>query len=169
MTNLELTIIAAVSRNNVIGRNGSVPWKILEDLKRFRQLTLNRPIILGRKTFESIGKPLDKRVNYVVSRQENYHNEGIVICKSIEEAIARIRNKDPYQDGINYDIAFIIGGQTIYEQTIHLAHRLEITKVNSVVEGDAYFPIIDYSQWVKNSVVNRGDYSFITYLRNKLS
>ena len=161
MTNL--TLIAAVAEKNVIGRKGEIPWKIPEDMKHFKELTMPHPVIMGRKTYDSIPerfRPLPGRQNVVVSRktkQKNYSKEVIVldsISKAIEEA-ARF-DKDYY----------VIGGSQIYKQTMDLASILEITEVHQKVEGgDAFFPFIDLGIWCEAQRKDFEGYSFVTYER----
>lgn len=171
MTNQELVIIAAVSRNNVIGNNGEIPWYFPEDLKRFRQLTINHPVVMGRKTYESILKrnknPLDKRLNIVLSRQKHYEAKNVVTCDSIDSVLSILREQQsPIQD-IDFDSAYIIGGQTVYGQTISLVDRLEITRIHSYYDGDSVFPPIEYDKWKKVFGLNRGFYEFITYEKKR--
>lgn len=155
---MELIIIAAVSENNVIGKDGKLPWHIPEDMKHFRSLTLGHPVIMGRKTFESLGKPLDKRVNIVITSQKNYTPEGIVIVHTFQEALDRCRN---------YEKAFVIGGASVFADALPLADRLELTRVHSNIEGDAFFPDFDLSQWKEIAKEEHEGFSFITYTRRK--
>ena len=154
---MEKIIIAALSNNTVIGNKGKIPWHISEDLKRFRRLTLGKLVIMGRKTYESIGKPLDKRVNLVVTRNREFSGKGIIICQSIEEALEK---SEKYGKKI-----YISGGEEIYKQTIDLADRLELTRVNREVEGDSFFPQIDYNKWREIFRENHKDFSFVSYER----
>ncbi len=156
-----IILIASVSENNVIGNKGNLPWHISDDLKRFKQLTLNHPVIMGRKTFESIlkvfGKPLPGRTNIVVTRDKNYQSPGCIIKNSIEEGIKEAKKLDK-------DI-YIIGGQNIYEQSIDFADRLEITKIHKNYEGDAFFPKIG-KEWKETKREDKDGFSFITYQRS---
>lgn len=158
---MELTIIAALSKNRVIGNKGEIPWHIPEDLKRFRKLTLGHPVIMGRKTYESIikrlGHPLDRRVNIVLSRQEKIPE--IITANSIEDAIKRASEYD--------NLAYVIGGQSVYEQTINLADRMELTEVRGEFEGDAFFPVIDYDEWNLEDTSHMRDCVFLSYIRKK--
>jgi len=162
MTN-ELTIIAAASINNVIGNKNKLIWHISKDLIRFKELTLNHAVIMGRKTFESLPYPLPNRLNIVVTRNTSYNNEGIVVCKSIEEALLHCKNDSQ---------PFIIGGGEIYSQTIDIADKIELTRVYKIYDGDAYFPKIPEEKFkLINEETNEtnGDekvkYSFLTYKR----
>ena len=118
----DLTIIVAASTNNVIGINGKLPWKISGDLKRFKELTMGHPIIMGRKTHESIGKPLPGRENIVLSRDPTYHAEGITVHSSLDDAQREIYDRD----------AFIIGGSQVYNEGIKIANKIELTRVHRV-------------------------------------
>jgi dihydrofolate reductase len=133
-----LSIIVAVAENNVIGANNQLIWHISDDLKRFKALTTGHCIVMGRKTFESIGKPLPKRTNIVVSRNKNLVIEGCTVSTSLQEAIAACP--------ANQEV-FIIGGGELYRQALPLAHKIYLTIVHRHFEGDTYFPEIDYSQW----------------------
>lgn len=130
-----INIIAALGeKTRVIGRNGKLPWHIPVDLKRFKTLTMGHPIIMGRKTYESIGKVLPGRTNIVITRNEMFSGPGIVVAHSVEEAI----NKAAEQDGQEI---FIIGGAEIYRQTMAIADRLYLTFVQDNSTGDIFFPV----------------------------
>ena len=140
-----MTIICAMGINNEIGLNNQLLWHLPKDLKHFKNLTSGHPIIMGRKTYESIGNPLPNRTNIVVSRKENWFEEGILIVGSLKEAIK-------YAKKINENI-FIIGGGNIYEQTIALADKLEITRVNATWEADTFFPERQETIWKKTGEI----------------
>ena len=133
MENRELTIIAAVSINNVIGNNNKLIWKLSNDLKRFKNLTTNHSVIMGRKTFESLPNPLPDRDNIVITRDTNYSKPNIQVCSSIEDA-SNLTKTDTQP--------FIIGGGEIYSQTINIVDKIELTRVHEEFDGDAYFPEI---------------------------
>ena len=159
-----MTLIVAMGNQNEIGKNNQLLWHLPKDLKRFKELTTGHPIIMGRKTYESIGKPLPNRTNIVVSRKENWFEEGILIVNSLKEAIKHAKK-------INPEI-FIIGGGNIYEQTINMADKLEITAVDATVEADTFFPKIDTKLWFKTDEVchqkddkNAYDFCFQTFER----
>ena len=133
-----ITIIAAIGKNNELGKDNQLLWHLPADLKHFKNLTSGHPIIMGRKTYESIGKPLPNRTNIVVSRKENWFEEGILIVPSLKDAIKHAKK-------INENI-FIIGGGEIYRHTIDMADRLEITQVNHQTDADVFFPNIDYEE-----------------------
>ena len=151
---MNLTIIAAISENNAIGYQGKIPWHIPEDLKRFKQLTTGNTIMMGRKTYESIGKPLPNRTNIVITKNKNFRATGIIIAHTLEEAIEQSKN---------FQHTYIISGQQIYEQTMPLANKLEITHVHKTVQADTFFPQIDYTKWKETNKIEKKEYSFATY------
>lgn len=132
-----ISIIVAIAENGVIGDKNALLWNIKEDMRRFRTTTTGHPVIMGRKTFESIGRPLPKRTNVVVTRGDTTF-EGCEIVHSLEEAIAMFPDEEE---------VFIIGGAQIYAQALSLADRLYLTIVHRNYEGDTSFPEIDYSEW----------------------
>ena len=161
MENRELTIIAAVSINNVIGNNNKLIWKLSNDLKRFKNLTTNHSVIMGRKTFESLPNPLPNRDNIVITRDTNYSKPNIQVCSSIEDAINLTKTDTQ---------PFIIGGGEIYTQTINIVDRIELTRVHEEFDGDAYFPEIplDIFELINeenynSDLENEFDYSYLTY------
>jgi len=161
MENRELTIIAAVSINNVIGNNNKLIWKLSNDLKRFKNLTTNHSVIMGRKTFESLPNPLPDRNNIVITRDTNYSKPNIQVCSSIEDAINLTKTDTQ---------PFIIGGGQIYTQTINIVDKIELTRVHEEFDGDAYFPEIplDIFELINeenynSDLENEFDYSYLTY------
>ena len=136
---MKITIVAAIASNNVIGQKNSLPWDIPEDLKRFKQLTSGHTILMGRKTFDSIGRPLPNRTNIVMSKDTNYQKEGIEIVFDEREALNLIKD-------LNQEV-FIIGGSKIYELFEPWATSLIITRVLKDFEGDAFFPDINWNNW----------------------
>ena len=136
---MKITIVAAIASNNVIGQKNSLPWDIPEDLRRFKQLTSGHTILMGRKTFDSIGRPLPNRTNIVMTKDTNYQKEGIEIVFDVNEALDLIRNLN--------EKVFIIGGSKIYKLFEPLASSLMITRVLKDFEGDAFFPDIDWNNW----------------------
>jgi dihydrofolate reductase len=163
---MRLSIIAALASNNVIGRNNQIPWRLSTDLKRLKALTMGHHIIMGRKTFDSIGRPLPGRVNVVITRQSEYAPEGIVIVHSLEEAIQLAASAGDEE-------AFIAGGTEIYQQALHRADRMVLTRVHAEVEGDTFFPDFDdVSEWNLTDAEhfdadekNEHPFSFLTYDR----
>ena len=142
----QVVLIAAVALNGVIGRNGSLPWRLKSDLQHFRRLTIGKPVIMGRKTYASIGRPLAGRTNIVVSRDVDFGVAGILVAPSVEAALAA-GHGDALRRGVN-EIA-VIGGSEIYQQTIEKADRLVITRVHLQPEGDTGFPPVDDAIWVE--------------------
>lgn len=149
-----LSIVAAVAENGVIGFNGKLPWNLPEDLKHFQELTKNSTVIMGRKTFESIGKPLKNRENVVISRN-NYYHPGVLTANSLFEATIKA----------NFDKVFVIGGSQIYSEALPIANTLELTKIKGDYIGDTFFPEIDYSRWNLVDQINLERCSFLTYQR----
>ncbi len=133
-----ISIIAAVASNGVIGGGNSILWHITEDFRRFRCITTGHPVIMGRRTFESIGRPLPQRTNVVITRQRGYRPEGVLTAASLEEALALF---PPSEE------VFVIGGGSIYEQAMPLADRLYLTEVMHAYEGDTRFPTVDSAHW----------------------
>lgn len=146
---MKLSIIVAVAgKKRVIGKKGSLPWYIPDELKRFKQITMGHPIIMGRKTHESIGKVLPGRSNIIITHDSNYLVEGAVVAHSLEEAIKQARNQ-PGNDEI-----FVIGGGEIYKQALPIANKIYLTYIDKEVAGDTFFP--DYSEFKK--VVSESDW-----------
>lgn len=148
--------IVACSDNNIIGADGEIPWNIPDDLKRFKRLTSNHVVIMGRKTHESIGKPLPNRVNVVITRQAGYKSEGCLIATSIEDALK--------VSGVSDDEIFIIGGGEIYRQSMDLIDTIHMTRVWGKAEGDAEYPEIP-SDFKVTCVEDMDGFSYITYRR----
>ena len=158
-------IMAAKAKNNVIGKNNDLVWHLPADLKFFKQTTKGNTLIMGRKTFESLGNPLPHRDSWIVTRNKNYHSEGITTFHSLESAVEAAEEKGLEQ-------VFILGGGEIYRQSMELADKLIITEVHEDFEGDTVFPEIDASKWKevsredhKADERNKYDYSFVEYLR----
>jgi dihydrofolate reductase len=141
---MKIVLIAAVGENGVIGRGGGLPWKLKSDLKQFRAATLGKPIVMGRKTYLAIGKPLDKRTNIVVSRDPSFAAPGIVVARDLAAALDAARG-DALRRGAS-EIA-VIGGADIYRQVMPRADRLVITRVHMSPPGDTTFPPIDPARW----------------------
>lgn len=141
---MKISIIVAVSENGVIGRDNDLPWRLSADLKRFKALTMGHHLLMGRKTFESIGRPLPGREIIVVSRTEPDLPEGVHLSPTVEEGIERARQ---YRE----DELFVAGGASIYAATLPLASRLYLTWVRADVEGDVHFPELDLTAWTEVS------------------
>ena len=161
---MTVTIIAALSRNGVIGRGNRMPWHIAEDLKRFKALTMGHPVLMGRKTFESIGKALPGRDNIVITRSRDFTAAGCRVVHSLEEALAAAQSAAE---------VFVIGGAEVYAIALPLASRLQLTEVDVSIEGDAYFPEFRRNAWRevarKPGVTEdpeRLRYDFVTYDRS---
>ena len=160
-TRMSITLIAAISKNNVIGTEGRLPWHIPEDMKHFKTLTMGKVVLMGRKTWESIPekfRPLPGRTNVVITRQPDYPIQaGVEVFHALDEALAAHGKDD----------VMVIGGADVYRQTLPHADRLEITHVDRVIEGDATFPAIDPSVWKEIAREDRDGLSFVTYARRQ--
>ncbi|MEK1940693.1 MAG: dihydrofolate reductase [Pseudomonas sp.] len=143
-TTLPLCLIAALADNRVIGRDNQLPWHLPADLKHFKAMTLGKPIIMGRKTWDSLGRPLPGRLNLVVSRQAGLTLEGAEVFPSLEAALVRAEEWARAEDA---DELMLIGGAQLYEQGLALAQRLYLTRVALSPEGDAWFPAFDEAAW----------------------
>ena len=169
LRHIAIVLLAAVADNGVIGRGNALPFRQSSDLKRFKAITMGKPVVMGRKTYHSIGKPLSGRTNIVVSRDPNFAPEGLVVARSIDAALS-VARADAQKRGA--DEIVVIGGTDIFVQTMPLADRMEITHVHAAPEGDTYFPAIDATQWRAKA---RSDhpagprdeaaYSYVTYAR----
>jgi dihydrofolate reductase len=135
-----LSIIVAVSENGVIGLNNQLIWRLPDDLKRFKQLTLGHPMIMGRKTFESIGQPLPGRQSIIITRDKNFSFEGTTVVHSLKEAIDEAKKTGT-------DEAFVIGGGDIYKQVQNITDKLYLTEVHTITEGDTFFKIENPDLW----------------------
>ncbi|RUA06478.1 MAG: dihydrofolate reductase [Flavobacteriia bacterium] len=158
-----IIIIAAIARNNALGKDNQLIWHLPADLKRFKKITSGHHVIMGRKTYESLGKPLPNRTNIVISRNKDYTAEGCIVRNSLEEAVESAKNDSS---------PFILGGAEIYKQGIEFADILDLTFIHHDFEADAFFPEIDPEIWeeisrqdFKADGKNKYDYSFVTYKR----
>jgi dihydrofolate reductase len=142
--NSPMNIIVAIAQNNVIGKDNQLIWHLPNDLKHFRKLTTGNTIIMGRKTYQSIGKPLPNRVNIIISRNKDFVAEGCIVVNSLTDALAHCT-----------DQCFVIGGAEIYQQALPLATKIYLTEIHAQVEGDTFFPEIDKKIWQETS---REDY-----------
>jgi dihydrofolate reductase len=166
---MKIVLVAAIGENNVIGYAGQLPWRLKSDLRHFREVTLNRPVIMGRKTYESIGKPLKGRTNIVLTRDFGLIAPGTVLTTSLDAAFGAAR-QDAVRRGV--DEIMVIGGGDVFANTIARADRLEITHVHAAPEGDSFFPAIDPAVWraVKREEYPAGpeddaEFTVVTYLR----
>ncbi len=160
-----LKILVAFDENRVIGKNNTLIWHLPADLKRFKALTTGHVIIMGRKTFESIGKPLPNRTTIVISRQADLQIEGAIIAHSVEEAILKAKS-------LTREDIFIVGGAEIYALSLPLADQILVTQLHDIFEGDAFFPEIPLDTWVVSErergvtdEKNAYQYSYLTYSR----
>lgn len=158
-----ISSIVAMAENRVIGKNNDIPWYLPADLKYFKKVTLNHPIIMGRKCYNSIGRPLPKRTNIVMTRDPFFLSTGIVVAHSLEMALQIARDTDTSE-------CFIIGGGEIYNQSMDFIDRLYVTEVDTHVEGDVFFPEFDLTKWElmdkeehQADEKNEFDYSFLVY------
>lgn len=163
MSNLKLTLIVAAAENNAIGKGNKMPWHLPDDFKYFKKNTLDHSIVMGRKTFESIGKALPERRNIVITRDLNYKAEDIDVANSLEEVLTYCRDEREI---------FIIGGAEIYRQTLPLAQKVLLTRVHTTVDGDAFFPALIPTDWklISSETYQKDekhafDYSFEVYER----
>ena len=162
---MELILIAALSKNNVIGKDGKIPWHYSEDLKRFKKLTLGHAVLMGRKTYESIiaskGSPLEGRINLVLSSNKDYKvPDNVAIINEIVDALMMCNER-------RINKLYVIGGERVYRDTLPLAERLELTEVHKDFEGDAFFPKYNRDDWKEVQRDDRTEYSFVTYERKK--
>lgn len=141
---MQLTIIVAAAENGVIGHQGDLPWHLSADLRRFKQTTMGHAILMGRKTWESIGRPLPGRISIVLTRQSNYDpgHADVLVAKNLDDALALARNLEDSRDE-----AFVIGGARIYEMSLPRAERLLMTRVHAELDGDVWLPEIDWEAW----------------------
>ena len=167
MSGLEIVLVVARADNGMIGREGALPWRLPADLRRFKAMTVGKPVLMGRKTFESIGKPLPGRHNIVLTRDADWTAEGVSVVPNLAEAIA-CAGLDPRARA---DAVMIIGGAEIYAQALPLAERVELTEVHVEAEGDTLLPGFDPLVWREISRVRHtaeGEapaYSFVTLVR----
>lgn len=160
---MRVSLIAAMARNRVIGRDNQLPWRLSADLQHFKSLTMGKPIVMGRKTYDSIGKPLPGRTNIVVTRDRDFAAEGCVVTHGIEAAL---------QAAAGHDEVMVMGGANLYEQLLPRADRLYLTEVRADVEGDAWFPLFDPADWRERErqahqadEKNEYDYDFVVLER----
>jgi len=168
---IRLAIVVAVASNGTIGFNNELPWRLPEDLKHFKRITMGHPIIMGRNTYDSIGKPLPGRTNIVVTRQQEWFADGVQVVHSLSQALDAGR-RAAVRDGVSE--VMVIGGAEFYRQIIPQAECLYLTEVHAIVEGDAFFPAIDHGEWrelerkkYEADSRNPYPYSFVTLERRK--
>lgn len=147
----------AYDDNRLIGNGGDLPWRIPEDLKKFKDLTSGNIVIMGRKTYESIGKPLPNRINMVVTRNKSYSAEGVFIFNSIEDALRKA--------SVFHKEIFFIGGGAIYNEVLNLVDTMYISHIKGSYEGDTYFPEVDLSKWRAETTETHENFDFVKYVR----
>lgn len=160
----KLSIIVAVANDSVIGINNTLPWHLPEDLKRFKALTMGHHIVMGRKTYESLGRLLPGRTTVIVTRNKDYHVEGAMVVHSIEQALTVCAEDDE---------VFLIGGAELYQQGFAHADKIYLTEVNADFAGDAFLPNFDLTEWNELSresyqAENGLAFSYVTYQRNRI-
>lgn len=143
---MQVALIVAVSQNNVIGRDNQLPWHLPEDLQYFKSVTMGKPILMGRKTYESIGRPLPGRTNIVITRDPNWAADGVEVVNSLDAAM--LAGAEACKKA-NIDEIMVIGGAQIYCECLPIADKLYLTQVEAEVEGDAFFPNVHMNQWKK--------------------
>lgn len=157
-----ISIIAALGKNRVIGSDNYIPWKLPADMKRFKELTTGKPVIMGRKTFESIGRPLPNRTNIIITTDKNYKENGCIVVHSVDDALKAAKGSE----------IMIIGGAQTYKQFLPKANRMYLTFIDKEFEGDAYFPEYNKHEWKETSREEHADegglrYAFVNFERIK--
>jgi dihydrofolate reductase len=156
---MNIALIVAISEDGTIGDQGKIPWHIREDLQRFKRLTMGHPIVMGRSTHETIGKPLPGRTNIVLTRKENFTvPPGVLTFASLNAALDHCRRQ-------NEQSVFIIGGSTVYKAALPLADKLFVTEVHRHVTGDTKFPDYDHREWKETAREDGPECSFVEYAR----
>ncbi|MDP3902593.1 MAG: type 3 dihydrofolate reductase [Methylococcaceae bacterium] len=143
---MKISLIVAMASNRVIGLNNQMPWHLSADLKKFKSITIGKPIVMGRKTFESIGRPLPSRTNIIISRNPDYSQAGCIVVNDLDSALASACQQA--------DEIFVIGGSALYDALLPRADRLYLTQINAAFEGDTFFPEINQDEWQE---LNRED------------
>lgn len=151
----EVVLVAAVAANGVIGADGGMPWHLPEDLRRFKAVTMGHPLVMGRKTFEAIGRPLPGRHTIVITRDRTWHHEGVQTAADLGQALDLAATYDP--------TIMVVGGGQIYELALPLATRLELTQIDASPPGDTRFPPLEADRWREVAREDREGYSFVTY------
>jgi dihydrofolate reductase len=152
---MTVILIAAVGGNGVIGRDNDLPWRIREDLQHFKQLTLGHTLVMGRKTYDSIGRPLPGRRTVVVTRQPDWSADGVEVAHALDDALKLADGNDVY----------VAGGGEIYRAALPYADRLELTEVDQSPDGDVTFPAFDRSSWTETARDPREGFTFVSYIR----
>jgi len=159
-----INIIAAMSRNRVIGNKGELPWKLPEDMAYFTKVTTSFPVVMGRKTFESIGRPLKNRTNIILTRDKSYQKDGCIVLNNVEDVVKNFSKEN----------LMVIGGEEIYRQFLPYTERIYLTLIDKDFEGDTFFPDFDKENWIKKSEEkgiknneNPYDYYFQVFVKNE--
>lgn len=162
-----ISLIVAVSRNGVIGKKNKLPWHLSSDLKRFKEITMGKPVIMGRKTFESIGKPLPGRLNIILTCKKEFQDNEVKIAGSVEDALSLV---DDHKE------VMIIGGDSVYRQFLPIVSRIYLTLIEAEIEGDSFFPDINQDDWIEifreqHSQDDKNDhsYTFLVYEKRKIN
>ncbi|MFP5344679.1 MAG: type 3 dihydrofolate reductase [Gammaproteobacteria bacterium] len=162
---MRISLIAAMDENRVIGRNNALPWRLPADMRHFREVTMGKPLLMGRKTFESIGKPLPGRRNIILTRDTDYHAPGCEVAHTIEAALAAAADSEELM---------VLGGADLFAQLLPRAARLYLTEIHACFSGDAWFPAFDTGEWVETDRSNHAAdeknpyaYSFVTWDRRQ--
>lgn len=154
---MDVVIVAAVANNGVIGVDGGLPWRIPDDMARFKRLTMGGALVMGRSTFESIGRPLPGRTNIVLTRRPDWSHDGVEVAHSLDEAIAIASGRA--------EDAYIVGGAEVYGEALDMADRMELTEVDRSPDGDTWFPDVDWKQWRETAREPHEGFAFATYVR----
>ena len=155
---MEIIGIAAVARNGVIGADGDIPWRIPEDWRRFKRLTMGQVLVMGRKTWASIGRPLPGRTTYVVTRDKMWRGEDVYAVWSLDEALAQAAAREP-------EVIYVAGGGEVYRAAWDRLTGLEITEVDAEPAGDVVFPVIEAGEWQETGRDAHDGFAFVTYVR----
>ncbi len=166
---IKIVLVVAIGENGVIGRNGRLPWRLKSELQHFKRVTLNHPVVMGRKTFQSLKRPLPERTNIVLTRHAGEAQHDVIYASDLDEALA-IARADAKRRGV--DAIMVIGGSDVFVRTLPIAGRLELTRVHASPEGDVWFPVLDEKEWreTRREPHTRGpddefDYTIYTYER----
>ena len=156
---MTVTLVAAIARNGVIGADGGIPWHLPDDQRRFKELTIGHVLVMGRVTYESIGRPLPGRTTVVVTRSAGWSagDDGVLVAPSVAEALALAATVD--------EEVFVVGGTRVYEEALPFADRLELTWVDAEPEGDARFPAVDWAAWREVTREEHEGWSAVSYAR----
>lgn len=168
---MEISLVVAVTRNNVIGRDGGLPWRLSTDLRRFKALTLGKPVVMGRVCYDSIGRPLPGRPNIVITRNRDFTGEGLIVAHSLNDGLAAAE-AEALRLGV--DEICVIGGGVVYREVMDRATILHVTHIEAEIEGDTFFPAIDPAIWEAGPaehvpVGEKDDFPtrFVTYRRKR--